>query len=211
MRRDEILAWVRAERLGLADFLDTLDEHEWRADSLCQGWTVHDVAAHMTLSTRTTLLVAVKGAIRARGDFNRMEADLARERAARYGPAALVEQLRETAGSARRTPGAAPLDPLVDVLVHGQDIARPLGRVREMPAEPAIPALEHVLRRRFYGARKRLRGTRLTATDVRWSAGEGPDEIRGPIADLLMLATGRTAGLAALTGAGVARVAASAT
>jgi hypothetical protein len=59
--------------------------------------------AHLPLSGRTTLLVALKGAIRARGDFDRMEADLARERAGRYGPAALVEQLRETAGSSSAT------------------------------------------------------------------------------------------------------------
>ena len=55
MRDDDILGWVRDERLSLADFLDGLDEHEWRMDSLCQGWTVHDVAAHLTLSTRTTV------------------------------------------------------------------------------------------------------------------------------------------------------------
>jgi uncharacterized protein (TIGR03083 family) len=208
MQPDEILAWVRAERLSLADFLDSLDDHEWRADSLCPGWTVHDVAAHLTLSTRTTLLVAIRGAIRARGDVNRMIADLARERAATFGPAALVAQLRETAGSARRAPGAAPLDPLVDALVHGQDIARPLGRSREMPGEPTIAALDHVRNSRFYGARGRLRGTRLIATDREWSAGEGPHEVRGPAGDLLLVATGRAAGLSALAGAGVERIAA---
>ncbi|WP_082309952.1 maleylpyruvate isomerase family mycothiol-dependent enzyme [Nonomuraea sp. SBT364] len=187
MDRDRILAWVRAERLGL-------DDHEWRADSLCSGWTVHDVAAHMTLSTRTTPLVVLRGVIRARGDFNRMVADLARERAARFGRAELVAQLRESAGSARRTLGAGPLDPLVDALVHGQDIARPLGRTREMPVEPAAAALGHVLTSSFYGARERFRDTRLTATDCAWSAGDGPREVRAPVADLLLAATGRPTG-----------------
>jgi uncharacterized protein (TIGR03083 family) len=82
MDHDEILAWVKAERLDLADLLDALDDHEWAAASLCPGWTVHDVATHLTLSTRTTLLGTIKGAIRARGNFNRMVADQARERAA---------------------------------------------------------------------------------------------------------------------------------
>ncbi|NUT46404.1 MAG: maleylpyruvate isomerase family mycothiol-dependent enzyme, partial [Saccharothrix sp.] len=64
MRRDETLAWVKAERLGLTDFLEDLDENEWQADSLRPGWTVRDVAAHLTPSTRTTLLVALRGVIR---------------------------------------------------------------------------------------------------------------------------------------------------
>lgn len=208
MHADDILAWTRAERLSLADFLDSLDDHEWAADSLCPGWTVHDVAAHLTLSTRTTLLVVIKGAIRARGDVNRMFADLARERAARFGRAELVAQLRETAGSARRTPGAGRLDPLVDALVHGQDIARPLGRTREMPVEQTVAALDHVRNSRFYGAGERLRDLRLTATDCAWSAGDGPHHVEGPVGDLLLVATGRATGLAGLAGPGVERIAA---
>jgi uncharacterized protein (TIGR03083 family) len=210
MGSDEILSWVTAERLGLADFLADLDDHEWKVASLCAGWTVHDVVAHLTLSTRSTFLGTVRDAIRARGDFNRMEADQARRRSARFGPAELVEQFRETAGSARRALGSRPLDPLVDVLVHGQDIARPLGRVREMSAERAIAALDHVRTDTSpaYGARKRLRGTRLVATDVEWSAGDGSDEVRGPVGDLLLLATGRAAGLAGLSGPGAERIAA---
>ncbi|MBA8955006.1 maleylpyruvate isomerase family mycothiol-dependent enzyme [Actinomadura namibiensis] len=188
---DTILSRLRAERLDFADLLDDLGPREWDVPSLCPGWTVRDVAAHLTLSTRTTLPLVLWRAVRARGDWNRMTADLARERAAAFPPAALVAQIRETAGSARRAPDAGPLDPLVDVLVHGQDIARPLGRVREMPVEPAIAGLEHVLPSRFYGARQRMRGTRLVATDADWSAGEGPAEMRAPAGDLLLWATGR--------------------
>jgi uncharacterized protein (TIGR03083 family) len=202
MDNDKILTWTKAERLSFADLLEALDGHEWRADSLCPGWTVHDVAAHLTLSTRDTLPGMIKGIIRARGDWNRMIADQARKRAAEFGPAELIAQIRETAGSARRAPFAGALDPLVDALVHGQDIARPLGRVREMPAEPVIAAIEHVRTSAFYGARKRLRGTTLVATDLDWSAGEGPDEVRGTAADLLLLATGRTTGLSSLSGLG---------
>ncbi|MEW1843265.1 maleylpyruvate isomerase family mycothiol-dependent enzyme [Nonomuraea angiospora] len=193
MGHDDILAWTKAERLSLAAFLEDLDAHGWDAASLCDGWTVRDVAAHLTLSTRTTLFVAIKGAIRARGEFNRMVADLARERAARFQPRELIAQLRETAGSARRAPGASPLDPLVDALVHGQDMARPLGRTRELPAGPVVAALDHVVASRFYGGWELLRTTRLIATDADWSAGEGPREVRGPAADLLLLATGRRA------------------
>ncbi|MEU7141213.1 maleylpyruvate isomerase family mycothiol-dependent enzyme [Nocardia sp. NPDC046473] len=204
--RDQTLAWVRAERLALADFFAELGEHEWQVQSLCAGWTVHEVLAHVTLSSTDTLWGTLVGIVRARGDWNRMNADQARDHAAQFRPAELIAQLRESAGSARRAPGASPLDPLVDMMIHGQDVARPLGRVREMPAEPACAALDHVLRSPFYGARKRLRGIRLTATDAEWAGGNGPEAIRGPLSNLLLVATGRTAGLAALTGPGVERV-----
>jgi len=201
-----ILDWTRDERLSLADFFESLADHEWQAPSLCDGWTVLHVAAHLTLSTRTTWKTMLVGMLRARGDWNRMEADAARDRAARFTRAELIGQLRETAGSARRAPGSGELDPLVDALVHGQDVARPLGRVRPMPVEQAIAALDHVRASRFYGARKRFAGVRLVATDCAWSAGDGARELRGPVGDLLMVATGRSAGLATLTGSGVGQV-----
>ncbi|MEU7632362.1 maleylpyruvate isomerase family mycothiol-dependent enzyme [Nocardia sp. NPDC049220] len=205
MDRNEIMAWTRSERLGLAKFLDSLDQHEWSADSLCPGWTVHDVLAHVTVVD--TFRATIAGVIRARGNWNRMTERRARDWAAHHPPAQLIAQLRENAGSARRAPGTSPLDPLVDTMVHGQDIARPLGRWRAMPTEPAVAALEHVLRSRFYGARTRLRGVRLVATDTDWSAGAGSEEIRGSLSDLLLVATGRAAGLAGVTGAGAQRIA----
>ncbi|GAB2587939.1 maleylpyruvate isomerase family mycothiol-dependent enzyme [Kribbella endophytica] len=208
-----VLALTTAERLSLADFFESLTAAEWQADSLCAGWTVHDVAAHMTLSTRTTVPMVIKGAIRARGSFDRMELRFATERAARFSPAELVAQLRETATSAHRTLGAGIVDPLLDALVHGQDVARPLGHPRPMPAEAAVLALEHVLKSKFYGAPKRLRDTRLIATDHPWSGGVGHQgsgtdvqELHGSLADLILTATGRPAGLANLSGSALPQV-----
>ncbi|MFI7667008.1 maleylpyruvate isomerase family mycothiol-dependent enzyme [Nocardia sp. NPDC049526] len=206
MTSDEIQLWTQAERLELADFLDDLEDHEWGVSSLCGDWTVHEVLAHVTLSNRVTLGQTLLGVLRARGDWNRMTADLARERAARFTPAELIAQLRESAGSTHRAPGAGPLDPLADIIIHGQDIARPLGRVREVPTKPGVAALDHIIGSRFYGARRRLRGLRLTAVEADWSAGDGPDEIRGPLSDLLLVSTGRVAGLSGLAGSGVARL-----
>ncbi|MBF6467218.1 maleylpyruvate isomerase family mycothiol-dependent enzyme [Nocardia beijingensis] len=206
MDLDKITMWTRAERLGLADFLDDLDYPEWAVESLCEGWTVHDVLAHLTLSNRVTLGATIAGILRARGDWNRMTERMARERARRYSPTELIAQLREGAAWTRRAPGAGPLDPLVDTMIHGQDIARPLGRRRVVPVEQAVAGLEHVLRSRFYGSQKRLHGIRLVATDAEWSSGTGTTEISGPLGDLLLVATGRAAGLAGLTGTGVERL-----
>ncbi|WP_433019272.1 maleylpyruvate isomerase family mycothiol-dependent enzyme [Kribbella sp. CA-294648] len=203
---NEVLRWVEAERLSFADLLDDLADDEWGKDSLCAGWTVLDVAAHLTLSTRLTLGMAVWGAIKARGSFDRMEAELARKRATQFTRTELIEQIRSTAGSDRHAPGSSLHDCLLDALVHGQDIARPLGRPRSMPLEPAIAALEFVRTNKFYGAPKRLRGVRLVATDTDWSAGEGPDELHAPVADLILVATGRPAGLTNATGPALTRL-----
>ncbi|GAB3724826.1 maleylpyruvate isomerase family mycothiol-dependent enzyme [Amycolatopsis oliviviridis] len=202
----KILAWTEAERLSFADLLEELDEKDWSAGTLCPKWTVHELAAHLALSPRTGLKETIIGAIKARGDWDRMTADQAIEHATRHSPAELVAQIREDAGSAHRSPGAKPIDPLADVLIHGQDIVRPLGRTRPMPEQPTIAALEHILASPFWGARKRCKGVTMIATDAGWSGGSGPDEVRGPLADLLLAATGRGTGLAALTGPGAKRI-----
>jgi uncharacterized protein (TIGR03083 family) len=205
--REAIRRAVEAERRDLADLLDRLARADWDVGSLCAGWTVRDVVAHLALATRLSRRAAVLGVLRARGDVNRMIHDAARRRAAEFGTAELVAQLRATAGSARRPLGTQPPDPLVDLLVHGQDIARPLGRVRPMPGERVLPALEHVWRSSFYGARRRFAGLGFVATDLDWSAGEGA-EVRGPGGELLMVLTGRGAGLDGLDRPGAAEAAA---
>ncbi|MCP9624037.1 maleylpyruvate isomerase family mycothiol-dependent enzyme [Nocardia otitidiscaviarum] len=191
MNTELIQRWVRDERLSLADFLAGLSADDWNRDSLCDGWTVHDVLAHVALSNRDTWRRVLTDIIRARGDWNRMTADQARRYAAHVTPAELIAQLRDGADLHRPAPGASQLDPLVDIIIHGQDIARPLGRPRPVPTAPGIAALDHVLRSRFYGARKRLRDTRLIATDADWTHGTGSTEIRASTADLLLAATGR--------------------
>ncbi|MGW4632476.1 maleylpyruvate isomerase family mycothiol-dependent enzyme [Nocardia sp. NPDC004415] len=189
MDRELIARDLRAERLDLADFLEELTPEEWSRDSLCADWSVREVAAHLT--TADTLGATLAGLVRARGDWDRMNADAAVARAARHTPRELVAQLRAFAESPRRSPGAAPIDPLADIIVHGQDIARPLGRTRTAPTDQVLACLDHIVASRFYGARKRLRGLRLTATDADWTYGTGPERVEAPALDLLLLATGR--------------------
>lgn len=198
------------ERLALCDLLDTLGPDDWATPSLCAGWTVQDVAAHLTLATLDTTWAMVKGVIRARGSFDRMTTDTARERARRHTPAELVRQIRDTAASTRRAPFASPVDALVDILVHGQDIARPVGRVHPVDPTHAVPALELATTSRWYGGPRRWDDVTLVAADADWSTDPttGGAEATGPAGDLLLVATGRPAGLAALTGPGVALLAA---
>ncbi|EMD26678.1 maleylpyruvate isomerase family mycothiol-dependent enzyme [Amycolatopsis azurea] len=200
----EILAWTETARLSFAELLEGLDEKDWSAKTLCTEWTVHALAAHLAQTTRNRLKDTLVGIVKARGNWDRMNVDQAIAYGTRFSPAELVAQIREDAGSPRRSPGAKPIDPLADVLIHGQDVARPLGIARPMPEKPAIASLEHLLVSPFWGAKKRCRDLRLIATDAEWSGGAGSEEVRGPLVDLLLAVSGRSAGLAALSGPGAA-------
>jgi uncharacterized protein (TIGR03083 family) len=197
---------VSAERFRLADFVSDLADEQWATPSLCAAWTVRHVVAHLTLTTRITVPRLLRAAVKARGSFDRMEIDLAAQRVAAYTDAELVEQLRESAGSTRRMPGSTPMDPLMDLVIHAQDIARPLRRCYQSPPEVVAACLAYVAVNTFMGGPRRLAGVRLVSTDTGWTLGEGT-ELRGPDADLLLVAAGRRAGLDALDGPGAAVVA----
>ena len=97
----------------------------------------------------------------------------------------LVEQLRESADSSRRPVGSGPMDPLLDLLVHGQDIARPPARPYEMRTDLALPAPAYVAPNRFLGGTTSMAGLELIATVAEWSTGEGP-AVRGTAENLLL-------------------------
>jgi uncharacterized protein (TIGR03083 family) len=198
----DLQAMISAERLRLADVIDALTPEQWQEPSLCPGWTVKTVVAHLCLTSRLTPVQALRGMIGAGFDVDRMIDRSARARAAQYSPAELAAQYRESATWTGRPLGTKPQDPLVDVLVHGQDITRPLHIPHAMPADHVVPALDYAVGASFYGASKRLAGLRLVATDADWSHGEGDRDVRGPSGDLLLATTGRTAGLDALQGPG---------
>lgn len=207
MDRDGKWSVIAGQRRVLADLLAGLDEGQWERPSLCAQWRVRDVAAHVALTPRSpgVLRILAMG-LRARGDFDAVNRDLALAHADRP-PAELVAQLRELADS-RRKPAITTLDNLLfDTLVHVQDVALPLGLTAVMPLDAAREGAERVWRMGWpFWARRRLRGLRLCATDVDWSAGTGA-EVRGPIQALLLLLTGRAgAVLGRLDGPGVARL-----
>ncbi|MEW9533848.1 maleylpyruvate isomerase family mycothiol-dependent enzyme [Microbispora sp. NPDC049125] len=204
MNRDEVWQTIDLERSTLADLFDELSDQEWATPSLCAGWRVRDVAAHLTLS-QTGLLTAAYWLLKARGDLNRMIHDSAIQQAElpvrNYGA-----MLRGMVGSRKKAPGITDLEPLLDVLVHGQDIAVPLGRTRPMPTPAAAAVATRVwtMGRPFW-AQRRLTGLELVATDCSWSAGRGR-RVEGPIAAILLLLTGRDAALSRLSGDGTAEL-----
>jgi uncharacterized protein (TIGR03083 family) len=206
MDSDEVWRTIDEQRSDVANLLDELSEHEWSTPSLCAAWTVREVAAHLTLAHMGLLpcLVAIG---RARGSLDRMIRDTA-IRQARLSVQDYAPRLRAMIGSRRTVPFVTELEPLLDILVHAQDITQPLGRVWPMPVDAAITAADRVWSMSGpFRARRRLAGYQLVATDTRWRVGSG-QRVEGPMAALLLLLTGRPAALTQLSGAGAAELAA---
>jgi len=204
MDREQSWQVITEQRLGLAGMLEELSDTEWEQPSLCAGWRVRDVAAHVAMAAQVPGLGSMLAdGVRARGSFHRLNHDVAVRHAARPTRDIIVE-LRTFADSRRLPVVTNYRNILFDVLVHTQDIAIPLGRDHPMPAEAARTGAERVWTMGWpFWARRHLRGLRMIATDTDWSVGAGV-ELRGPIAMLLLLLTGRTAtALPHLSGPGV--------
>lgn len=193
---------VHAERAALIDDLTHLADDDWSTPSLCEGWTVHDVVAHLVDTAKTTRRAFVASFIRARFDFDRQNArGVQRERGAT--PGETLERLRETATLTATAP--APLDSrLVEEVLHGEDIRRPLGLTRDYPTEVVLRALRHQASTPAStgGAKQLIAGLHLRATDADLSLGEGP-EVNGPVLSLLLAISGRRVALPDLAGPGV--------
>ena len=197
---------VHAERAALIEDLDGVDDRRWEEPSLCGGWTVHDVVAHLIDTARTTRLGFVVGLARAGFDFHRQNArGVERERGA--SPRETLERLGRV--TSRRSTPPAPLDTrIVEEVVHGEDIRRPLGISRSYPREAVVRSLRLQARTpaSFGGAKERIARIRLTAVDADVSIGEGP-EVSGPALSMLLAVSGRRVALGDLDGPGVATLA----
>ena len=201
---DEVWRAIDAERASLAELLEQLTPEQWDTASLCAGWRVREVGAHLTLAQMGPAQ-AVLNLARAGGSFNRMIRDTA-VRQARLPVQDYPALLRAMIGSRRKAPGITALEPLCDALVHGQDMAVPLGLDRPMPLPAAAAVGTRVWQMGFpFGARRRLAGFRLSATDCGWTTGEG-DPVEGRMADLVLLLTGRDVAVDRLSGAGAERL-----
>ncbi|WP_242888138.1 maleylpyruvate isomerase family mycothiol-dependent enzyme [Actinomadura litoris] len=201
--KSDVWPMVHAERAALIDDLAGLADERWRTPSLCGEWTVHEVAAHLVDTALTTRLGFVVALARARFDFDRQNARGV-ERELGATPQVTLERLRRVA--ARTSTPPAPLDTrLVEEVVHGEDIRRPLGLAREYPQEAVVRALRLQARTSasLGGAKETASRVRLTATDAGVSIGEGP-EVSGPALALLLVISGRRTALDELDGPGVA-------
>ena len=207
MHRDDVWRAIDDQRRALVDLLDELSEREWDEPSLCEGWTVRQVAAHVALQNTTwsALPRAVVDLVRSGGLDGAIHAVACRH--AERDTALIVGEIRDRIGVWKPLPTVTYHEAAIDYLVHAQDIALPLGRRLDMPGEVSAVAAERAwTSRRMFHGRRRFAGYRLVATDSGWSAGSGP-EVTGPTGALLLLVTGRRAALPLLSGPGLDTIA----
>jgi uncharacterized protein (TIGR03083 family) len=209
MNDDEIWAAIDAHRLRTAEVLEQLPDDQWRHPSLCDGWIVRDVAAHLTLQ-QISLGAAVREAIRHPGGMNRIIREWARRRAD-LPTEQIIAGIRGTVGSRRHNVGVTCQETLIDILVHSQDIAMPLGLRIDVDPEAAAVAATRVwsyaggLKAKVF---KKIppEGFRFSASDIAWTVGAGR-EVTGPIVAILLVLTGRLAAQPLLSGEGTTALA----
>jgi uncharacterized protein (TIGR03083 family) len=193
---------IDSERAAQAGALAALPAADWDQPSLCAGWTVRDVVAHM-IDTATVTPPTFAGRFIASGfRFPVMvRRNIARIQDGRTD-ADLVELLRSRVGARTAPPGPS-LSWLGETIVHGEDVFRALGPYREHPAEHLIAiAGFYAGSNALIGTKRRIDGVALQATDTRWRHGSGP-EVSGPMIALVMAMTGRKPALDDLHGEGV--------
>ena len=195
---------VRDEMLDLAERLDELDEDQWNSPSLCDLWRVRDVLAHVTAGAEGAFRAGtvIVGVLRHRFDYNRWVAVDGRARG-QQDPRVTLQALRDAAAKRQASSKAKQVTGLAHVLIHGQDICRPLGITRDLPEAHLVPVADFVTTSFIFKAKKRIGGLTLTATDMEWSYGHGP-EVTGPAEALVMMMAGRSVALDDLAGEGKA-------
>lgn len=204
MTEAAVRAEVLAERRELAELLAALHPDQWDAPTLCDGWRVREVVAHITMPFRISRGRLVRELLRARGSFNRMADRCARRDAAALPAEALLGSLRDNVAHPWTPPGGGVHGALSHDLIHGLDITVGLGLDRRPPPDRVALVLSgmHPRNLRFFGVD--LTGVQLQATDLDWRFGTGTP-VRGSAQDLLLVLCGRRRPAGRLPGDAAAR------
>ena len=202
---DTIQDMIAAQRGELAAVLDALPAGGWDEPTLCAGWRVREVVAHVTMPFRYSGRRFVLELARSRGKFNEMADRVALRDAARMSPAELAEAVRSNIGHPWRPPGGGFSGALAHDVIHGLDITVPLGLALAVPEERlrrVLPASTNDKTVMFFGAD--LAGIEFRARDMNWTLGAGTP-LTGAAADLLLAMCGRKLPAGRLSGEAAAR------
>lgn len=193
---------IATERSRLVDALGELTEADWQAASLCSEWSTKDTLAHIVATTEITAPRFFAGLVTNGFSFQKMTARDIR-RVGADSTEQLIERLHAAIPSHDHPPGPV-ASMLMEIVVHGEDIAFALGKEINHEDEALLATAEFAKNAQpLVGCRKRIAGLRLTATDANWSTGAGA-EVKGPLLALVLAISGRKAALDSLTGDGVA-------
>lgn len=186
----DITTLIAGERRELAAVLAGLPAEAWDAPTLCAGWRVREVVAHITMPFRYRPPRFAAEMIRSRGNFNRM-ADRCARRDATAPPGQLAAALRDNENNPWKPPGGGYQGALTHDVIHGLDITVALGLGRRVPPERLAIVLDGISAAksvRFFGSD--LGGVQLQADDLDWSFGSG-EPVSGSAQDLALVVSGR--------------------
>jgi uncharacterized protein (TIGR03083 family) len=195
----ELPALIAAERAELADVLAGLRAEDWDRPTLCAGWRVREVVAHITMPFRYSTARFLSEMVRSGGRFDRM-ADRCARRDASAGPDQLTAALRDNTTHRWKPPGAGLDAALTHDVIHGLDITSPLGIDLRLPEATLRSVLSTVTGRKsmkHFGVD--LDGIELRAADLDWSYGTGTPVI-GAAQNLALILCGRTLAAGQLRG-----------
>jgi uncharacterized protein (TIGR03083 family) len=200
----EIRTAVMGERADLAVLLEALPAADWDRPTLCEGWRVRELVAHIVMPYRLSTAGFVLGMLRNGGRFNRFADRYARREAAALSAAELAETLRQNIDHPWKPPGGGDQGALSHDVIHGLDLTVALGIDRRVPPERLHLILDEMDPRgvKFFGVD--LDGIQLQATDLDWTYGTG-EPLTGTAQDLLLVISGRRLPPGHLTGTDTAR------
>jgi uncharacterized protein (TIGR03083 family) len=188
---ESIKEMIAAERTELAEVLTGLPAARWDDPTLCAGWRVREVVAHITMPFRYSGRQFAFELARSRGKFNAMADRCARRDAAVMSPDELVTALRSNASHPWKPPGGGDAGALTHDVIHGLDITEALGLGRRVPEDRlqvVLPNLATPKALGFFGVD--LSGIELRACDAAWTFGSGTP-VTGTAQDLALFLSGR--------------------
>ncbi len=195
----DLQAAVAAQFLALAELLSTASDATWDTESLCAGWRVREVVAHMTMPARYSEGEFMAELERCGYDFTRLSNEIANKDAG-LPSAQLVADLRSDVLHHWTPPEGGYHGALNHAVIHGLDVTVPLGEARFVPDETIRVVLDDLTQG---GAHEHfgidIDGRRFEASDLDWSYGSG-QPLRGAAEDLALIMCGRTVPSGRLSG-----------
>jgi uncharacterized protein (TIGR03083 family) len=182
---------LAGERGDLAKLLRDLPAADWDKMTLCAGWRVREVVAHITMQYRYSTRQFLAGMVKARGNFNRIADRAARQDAEVLPAEELAATLEHNADHPWRPPGGGFEGALSHDVIHGLDITVALGIDRRVPSERLQTVLGAATPKMVTYFGVDLTGIQLRATDLDWTRGAG-EPLTGTAQDLLLVLCGRT-------------------
>lgn len=194
---------IKSGREALSDYLTTLTPEQWDTPSLCGGWSVKDVAAHMLVIPTMSKGQVFRAFAGSRFNLDRMNSTLVTKLAAQMSTAEIAAATRSSASSQSMPPGLKLAGVFTELAVHSSDLSEVAGRPFDLPVSDYVANLDYLKDiQPVFGAKKRIAGLKLQATDADWSTGSGP-VVSGPSKQLLLALAGRRSALDKLTGEGL--------